>query len=65
MNVLLGMSYNFNKYPASQINSLGTPYDYDSVMHYGSRAFSVNGRSTILAKNGVGILHLVFNIDIC
>lgn len=50
-----GMEFNFNKYGRSTIDSLGTPYDYGSVMHYGSRAFSRNGRPTIVAKQqGVG-----------
>ena len=46
----LGMEFNFNKYGRSTIDSLGTPYDYESVMHYASKAFSRNGRPTIVAK---------------
>ena len=44
------MEFNFNKYDRSKIDSLGTPYDYNSVMHYDSKAFSKNGRPTIVAK---------------
>lgn len=49
-NIVRGMEFNFNKYSRSKIDSLGTPYDYRSVMHYDSKAFSKNGRPTIAAK---------------
>ena len=47
-----GFRYAFHKYVDGRINSLGVSYDYDSVMHYDSRAFSMNGRTTIARKNG-------------
>ena len=45
------MRFNFEKYSTSKINSFGVKYDYDSVMHYGSYAFSrYRGRKTIESK---------------
>ena len=45
-----GNRHNFNKYTTSQINSLNVPYDYGSIMHYGRRSFSNNGKDTIVPK---------------
>nr|XP_058957072.1 blastula protease 10-like [Pocillopora verrucosa] len=51
-NVQAGTRHNFNKYPRSVIDSLGTPYDYRSVMHYDDKAFSKNPRlPTIVTKD--------------
>lgn len=47
----IGMEGQFNKYKHSKVDSMGFPYDYSSLMHYGKRTFSKNGRSTIQALN--------------
>ncbi|CAH3147009.1 unnamed protein product, partial [Porites lobata] len=66
-NIVSGMEFNFNKYDRSKTDSLETPYDYGSVMHYDSKAFSRNGRPTIVAREpGVqlGNRHRLSKIDI-
>ncbi|GAV06276.1 hypothetical protein RvY_16293 [Ramazzottius varieornatus] len=43
--------HNFDTYPWSRITVLGEPYDYESVMHYSSTAFTnVSGVQTIIPK---------------
>lgn len=37
----------FDKYSLNQVDYLGQPYDYYSVMHYEPRTFSKNGQETI------------------
>ena len=44
---------NFQK--CGRCNNQRLPYDTDSVMHYGSYAFSKNGKPTITVKDGSGI----------
>ncbi len=49
----LGMKHNFMKRNEWEIDSLGSPYDYNSIMHYGKRYFAkLPWQSTIRAKNG-------------
>ncbi|KAL9975855.1 hypothetical protein ACROYT_G013067, partial [Oculina patagonica] len=47
-NIELGKESNFDKFGQGQIQHLGESYDYGSIMHYGPKAFSRNGRSTIV-----------------
>lgn len=47
-NIENGKEYNFEK--RTQSISLGSPYDYGSVMHYGAKTFSKNGLDTITVK---------------
>ncbi|XP_054715103.1 astacin-like metalloprotease toxin 5 [Uloborus diversus] len=55
-NVQKGMEGNFAKLAASQ-NILYTTFDYNSIMIYGNKSFSKDGRSdTMVAKNGQKLL---------
>merc|ERR1719450_519116 len=52
-NIIAGMGFNFKKYNAGRASTLGEPYDIQSIMHYPPKAFSKNGRVTIVSKQGV------------
>lgn len=41
----------FAKVNPSVFSYLGTPYDYHSIMHYNSLAFTANGKPTIVPKD--------------
>lgn len=46
-NIQDGKAHNFNKRTTSEVNSLGSGYDYQSIMHYGLTGFSNNGENTL------------------
>ncbi|XP_061743243.1 low choriolytic enzyme-like [Nerophis ophidion] len=52
-NIISGTEGNFQKV---NTNNLGTPYDFNSVMHYSNRAFSKNGLPTIVAKSDPNLI---------
>ncbi|XP_065201859.1 protein tolkin-like isoform X3 [Planococcus citri] len=39
-HIMQGQEYNFNKLTDEEVNSLGLPYDYESIMHYARNTFS-------------------------
>ncbi|XP_064079182.1 zinc metalloproteinase nas-14-like isoform X5 [Macrobrachium nipponense] len=52
LNVKDGMWFNFEKYNWDKIQSLGVPYDLESVMHYGPYAFAAKeGQPTIIPRD--------------
>ncbi|CAG2056870.1 unnamed protein product [Timema podura] len=44
---LQGKDHNFQKRNTSRVTNYGVKYDYGSIMHYSSHAFSKNGEATI------------------
>lgn len=55
-NIIEGQEEQFQKYPTGYVQTLGTGYDYASVMHYGPYDFSVHPKraKTIIAKQPGG-----------
>jgi hypothetical protein len=47
-NIQSGQAHNFDKYTTTQAGYHGTSYDYYSIMHYESTAFSSNGQPTVV-----------------
>uniref|UniRef100_A0AB38ZEH5 Metalloendopeptidase n=1 Tax=Oncocephalus sp. TaxID=2944721 RepID=A0AB38ZEH5_9HEMI len=53
-NIQQSHMQNFWKADEVEFTTYDIPYNYESVMHYKSDAFSKNGKPTIVAKNGEG-----------
>jgi hypothetical protein len=49
-NIITSMAFNFNKH-VTDGEDIGN-YDFASIMHYPRKAFSKNGKDTIVPKNG-------------
>ncbi|XP_044151340.1 LOW QUALITY PROTEIN: meprin A subunit beta-like [Bufo gargarizans] len=49
-NIQSNLEHNFFSYSDTETTFLGVPYDYTSVMHYSSTAFSAAGNPTIQTK---------------
>nr|XP_040234261.2 seminal metalloprotease 1-like [Anopheles coluzzii] len=50
-NIEDGKEHNFNIYDSDTVTDFSVQYDYGSVMHYSSTAFSKNGEKTIVPKD--------------
>jgi hypothetical protein len=60
---------NFRKINPNATSNFGTPYDYESIMHYEKTAFSKNGKPTMVTKdpkyrNSIGTFKVMSKGDI-
>uniref|UniRef100_A0A6P4EJI5 Metalloendopeptidase n=1 Tax=Drosophila rhopaloa TaxID=1041015 RepID=A0A6P4EJI5_DRORH len=53
-NISEGHEKNFVKYEEENVGDFDQPYDYGSILHYSSLAFSINGEATIVALKPEG-----------
>lgn len=54
-NIAKGSKDNFRKYGFSQINTVNSPYDYASIMHYGEGSFGKWPWSTTIQPRKAGV----------
>nr|XP_060625968.1 meprin A subunit alpha-like [Anolis sagrei ordinatus] len=50
-HVLPDQAHNFNKYGSNYLTDLNTPYDYESIMHYGPSSFAKNSSLATITTN--------------
>ncbi|KAL8598812.1 hypothetical protein ACOMHN_015391 [Nucella lapillus] len=50
-NVRPEMLHEFKTYDPEVIDTMGVEYEYESIMHYGTRAFSANKKQTFAARD--------------
>jgi len=56
-NVESNMRHNFNKYVwGSTVQDQGSNYDYASIMHYETTAFSMNGKPTMVPRQAGAVI---------
>uniref|UniRef100_A0A1X7U6T9 Metalloendopeptidase n=1 Tax=Amphimedon queenslandica TaxID=400682 RepID=A0A1X7U6T9_AMPQE len=55
-NIVPTALHNFQKLPSSVIDSLGVPYDHNSIMHYSPTAFSKAGHLYTIVSLSTGII---------
>ena len=48
-NIEEGLSLEFEKEEADEVDTLGVGYDYNSIMHYEPDAFGIDGKTTLVA----------------
>ncbi|TMW47790.1 hypothetical protein DOY81_007128 [Sarcophaga bullata] len=53
-NIMVGKENAFTKYNPQTSTDFGIGYDYGSVLHYGPKVFSKNGRNTIVPLKALG-----------
>ncbi|KAH8403368.1 hypothetical protein KR222_011427 [Zaprionus bogoriensis] len=53
-NITEGKEHNFQKYDEQRVGDFDEAYDYGSILHYSSKAFSNNGEATIVALQPEG-----------
>lgn len=54
-NIENGHEHNFDKLSAKEVDSLGEPYDHNSIMHYARDTYSKNSFDVIVPKRGEAI----------